>query len=148
MQDHEHSETTDNRQRRYLFTAKHHGADRNAAQWRPDLTESDEFAVFNSADGNEENEFSDEDGNLYGALREGEDSLRELGMFQEQIAEFPCTADGRPWHGYPHWAINQEGPSNRRNQKHRPANRVFDRMLRVGLINRSMRARLMKGDHV
>jgi hypothetical protein len=143
MQDYEHSERTNRHQYRYLFTAKHHGGVKGAAQWT--LSEPDEFAVFDGAD---EMELSDEQGNLYGALRDGEESLRFLGSYQEQIAEFPCAAEGVPWHGYPMWAINQDGPSNRRNQKHRPARQVFDRMVHVGLITRTMRTRLMKGDHV
>src|SRR5260370_13712507 len=58
---------------RYLFTAKHHGGDKTAAQWHPGLSDDDEFAVFDGAD---HRELSDEDGNLYGALSDGEESLR------------------------------------------------------------------------
>jgi hypothetical protein len=145
MQDHEHPQPTRRHQYRYLFTAKHHGDTEGAARWSPDLSEEEEFAVFDGAD---DMELADDEGNLYGALRDGEDSLRDLGIWQEQIAEFPYAAEEMAWHGYPVWAINHEGPSNRRNQKHRPAREVFNRMVEVGLITVSMRARLMKGGHV
>jgi hypothetical protein len=112
MLEHLHPQPTrSERQYRYLFTAKHHGGDKTAAQWQPGLSQDDEFAVFEGAD---ERQLSDADGNLYGALPDGEDSLRFLGIYGEQIAEFPCPPAGSPWHGYPIWALNEEGPSNRR----------------------------------
>ena len=143
MQDHEHTQTTRRHQYRYLFTAKDHGGGKGTAEWI--LSEPEEFAVFDGAD---EMELSEEAGNLYGALRDGADSLRILGSFQEQIAEFPCTPVGTPWHGYPMWAINPDGPSNRRNPRHRPARVVLNKMVEVGLITLNMRARLLKGEHV
>ncbi len=30
----------------YQFTPKHHGGDRNATQWLPELTLGEEFAIF------------------------------------------------------------------------------------------------------
>jgi hypothetical protein len=146
MQDHEHPQRTrTERQYRYLFTSKHHGGTPGAAQWHPALSENDEFAVFDGADAMQ---LSDEDGNLYGALSDGEESLRFLGIYEEQIAEFPYQTEGLAWHGYPVWALNGDGPGDRRNQKHRPAKEVFDRMVQVGLITQQMRTRLRKGDHV
>ena len=145
MQEHEHPQRTQRNQYRYLFAAKHHGSTAGAAQWSPDLSAEDEFAVFDRAD---EWELADEDGNLYGVLPHGEDSLRHLGIWHEQIAEFPCAAEGMPWHGYPLWPINHEGPSNRRKQKYRPEQEVLNRMVEVGLITKPMRTRLMKGRHV
>ena len=142
--DHEHPETTRRNHHRYLFTAKHHGG-HGDAQWLPSLSEVDEFSVFDDAD---EMDLADGEGNLFGGLRDGADSLRVLGYYQEQIAEFPCSAEGSPWHGYPVWAINQSGATNRRTNKQRPAKAVFDRMVEVGLITQQMRRRLMKGDHV
>lgn len=145
MQEHEHPQRTQRNQYRYLFTAKHHGSIADAAQWSPDLSEEDEFAVFDTAD---KRELEDEDENLYGVLPEGKDSLRHLGIWQEQIAKFPRAAKGMPWHGYPLWSINHEGPSNRRKQKYRPEREVLNRMVEVGLITNTMRTRLLKGDHV
>jgi len=144
MLDHEHPQPTRRHGYRYLFTSKHHEG-HGDAQWVASLSEADEFAVFDGAD---EMELSDENGNLFGALSEGDDSLRTLGIFAEQIAMFPCAAEGSPWHGYPLWALNDGAPANRRNQKHRPAREVFDKMVLAGLINQGMRRRLMKGDHV
>ena len=144
MLDHEYPESTRRREYRYLFTSKHHGG-HGDGQWLASLSEYDEFAVFDGAD---DMNLSDEDGNFFGALANGDQGLRMLGSYEEQIAMFPCAAAGSPWHGYPLWALSDGAPPNRRNQKHRPAKEVFDKMLGVGLINQEMRRRLMKGDHV
>jgi hypothetical protein len=146
IQDRLHPRPTERSGYRYLFTAKHHGGGSTTdARWLPDLCEDDEFAVFNEAD---VKDLADEDGNLYGALQDGEGGLRFLGTWQQQIAEFPHTEGELPWHGYPLWAVNDLGPANRRRQQYRPAKSVFDRMAATGLIARAMRKRLMKGDHV
>ncbi len=137
MLEREHLQRTRKHQYRYLFTAKHHGGEKNAAQWHPELSPDDEFAVFDGAD---EMELSDEGGNLFGALSDGQESLRFLGTFREQIAKFPCAPAGSPWHGYPVWPLIDE--------KYRPSKQVFARMLVAGLITQPMRRRLMKGDHV
>jgi hypothetical protein len=129
---------------RYQFTPKHHGQHPSAAQWLPALTLDEEFAIFDTAD---EHELSDEEGNLYGGQREG-DSLRYIGTWHEQVAEFPFAREGEPWHGYPVYPLVDEGPENRRGDRSRPAGTVFSKMVHAGLINRSQRRRLMKGDHV
>ncbi len=135
---------TDRSNYSYMFTAKHHGGPRSRdATWS--INQDDEFAVFNTAD---VMELADDDGNLYGALREGENSLRTLGTWGQQIAEFPCASEGAPWHGYPIWAVNDEAPPHRRGEKYRPAPVVFRRMEASGLINRNTRVRLMGGHHV
>jgi hypothetical protein len=140
-----HETLTGRNRYQYQSTPKHHGADAAAAQWLPKLTLEEEFAVFNLAD---QNELADEDGRLYGVLRIGENDLRDVGTWQQQIAEFPLASEGTPWHGYPIWAINQDGPSNRAAQKMRPAKIVFQRMETAGLITKRQRKRLYKGDHV
>jgi len=146
MQNHEHPQRSGRHQYRYLFTTKHHGGDAKAAQWLPDLPESDEFAVFDGAD---RWELVDEDGNLYGVLPDGEESLRVLGTRLEQIAKFPFAADETPWHGYPCWALRKEDDtSNRRTQRNQPAGEVFGKMVQNGLISSPMRKRLMKGKHI
>lgn len=143
MVDHEHPQPTRTHQYRYLFTHKHH-CGHGDAQWLRTLTEDEEFAVFDGAD---EGEFSDARGNLYGALRDRMGSLRFLGTYDEQIAKFWRQPANTPWHGHPIWAINHDGPANRR--KHcEPPRRVFDRMVERGLITAAMRARLIKGKHV
>jgi hypothetical protein len=129
---------------RYQFTPKHHGGDPGAAQWLPALTLEEEFVVFDGAD---EHELSDEDGRLYGVLRDAEGRLRDLGTWQQQVAEFPRANEGVPWHGYPIWAVNAEAPANRSGEKVRPAKDVFGKMERAGLITARERKRLYKGDH-
>jgi hypothetical protein len=140
MLEHEHPQTTRRHQYRYRFTSKHHGG-HGDGQWLASLSEEDEFAVFDGAD---DRELSDAAGNLFGALPDGNDSLRMLGT-EEQIAKFPRASDGSPWHGYPMWPLSDDAPPNRR---HGPPKEVYDRMVVVGLINHEMRRRLMKGDHV
>jgi hypothetical protein len=146
MHEHEHPEPTRRSGYRYRFTAKHHGGgSASDARWLPDLSEADEFAVFDDAD---ELQLADEGGNLYGALRDGVTSLRYLGTWQQQLAEFPCASAGSPWHGYPAWPLNEEAASNRRGEKCRPPREVFDRMVATGLITAAMRKRLKGGNHV
>src|SRR5215470_11866459 len=111
MLDHEHPQKTRRHHYRYWFTQKHHGG-HGDGQWLETLSEDDEFSVFDGAD---EMEIADQDKNLYGALPEGENSLRLLGIYQEQIAKFwGPQNEQEPWHGFPVWSINQEGPGNRR----------------------------------
>lgn len=145
MHDHEHPQPTRRSGYRYLFTTKHHGGgDRNAARWSPDLSEDEEFSVFDAAD---EHDISDELGWLYGVLREGEDGLRDLGTWNQQVAEFPLADEGHPWHGYPLWAVSEPAPAKLRGEKHRPAREVFAQMERAGLLTARERKRLLKGDH-
>src|SRR5579864_6746740 len=68
-----HDERTQRRQLEYLFTAKHRGADSDAARWLPSLTAAEEFSVFNLAD---LHDLSDGRGWLYGVLRAGAEGLR------------------------------------------------------------------------
>jgi hypothetical protein len=128
----------------YQFTPKHHGGDKNAAQWLPGLSLEEEFSVFDAAD---RHELSDENGNLYGVLRNEEGSLRLIGTWNQQVAEFPAARANEAWHGYPLYPLIELGPENRRGQKGRPEKDVFDRMTRAGVITRVQRGRLLKGDH-
>jgi hypothetical protein len=140
-----HDRTTDRSHYQYQFTPKHHGAGGDAAQWLPSLTLQEEFAVFNSAD---QHELSDDVGRLYGVLPNGEDGLRDLGTWNQQVAEFPFAREGEVWHGYPLWPLNELAPQTRQGEKYRPAKEVFDKMIHAGLITRRHRRRLLKGDHV
>jgi hypothetical protein len=130
---------------RYQFTPKHHGGDVGAAQWLPILRLEEEFAVFDAAD---EHELSDDAGRLYGVLRSADGKLRDLGTWQQQMAEFPRPNQGVPWHGYPIWTPNALAPAKRSGEKVRPAKEVFGKMERAGLITTRDRKRLYKGDHV
>jgi hypothetical protein len=140
-----HDQRTRRRGYQYQFTPKHHGGDVGAAQWLPSLRLEEEFTVFDTAD---EHELSDGDGRLYGVLRNAEGELRDLGTWQQQVAEFPPANEGVPWHGYPIWAVNDAAPANRSGEKVRPAKAVFARMEQTGLITARRRKRLYKGDHV
>ena len=139
-----HPEPTGRGGYRYVFTPKHHGADPDAAQWLPALTLEEEFSVFDGAD---DHELTDDEGALYGVLLDGEDGLRSLGTWNQQVAEFPAAREGEPWHGYPLYPLKDQGPENRRGQQLRPETAVFNKMVGAGLITRSQRRRLMKGDH-
>jgi hypothetical protein len=88
---------------------------------------------------------SDEEGRLYGVLRDAEGELRDLGTCQQQVAEFPRAGEGVPWHGYPIWAVNELAPARRSGEKMPPAKEVFGKMERAGLISRRQRKRLYKG---
>jgi hypothetical protein len=141
----EHPQRSRNNQLRYQFTPKHHGGPRSKgqAQWVLSLSFAEEFAVFDEADAFE---ILDGKGNMYGVLRSVHGELRDLGTWEEQMAKFPSTKSG-PWHGYPCWAINKSGPSNRRKQKMFPPKQVFTLLQAAGLISEEQRDRLKRGDH-
>jgi hypothetical protein len=139
----------------YVFTPKHHGASSDSACWLTELTLAEEFAIFNRADGTvvqfayeDHRQVADEDGNLYGYELLSDGSLRVIGTWQQQIAEFPVQREGTPWHGYPIWPLNSEAPENRRGAKCQPDTAVFDRMFNLGDINRGQRKRLKKGEWI
>jgi hypothetical protein len=140
----EHDVTTQRSGYRYLFTVKHHGGDKYAGQWRLEMTFAQEFSIFDLAD---LHDLADDRGRLYGVWRDADGELLDLGTWGEQVAEFQTGGEDQPWHGYPKWAINEEGPKNRQQEKLRPGRAVFNRMVAVGLITYSQRQRLLKGDH-
>ena len=128
----------------YCFTGKHHGGGTSDdARWLPDLSPADEFMVFDTAD---YYNISSDQGWLYGVLKTASGELRELGTWQQQIAEFPFASSGVPWHGWPLWAVNRFAPSNRADEKMRPSKAVFQQMEKAGLITAHDRKRLSKGD--
>jgi len=145
MADTLHKVPTQKRELRYLFTDKHHGGGTSEdACWT--ITRAEEFSVFDAAF---LMDIFDEDGRLYGVLPDGNSSLRELGTWQQQVAEFPVASQNAFWHGYPIlWAANELAPSNRASQKCRPSKVVFALMEARGLITGGQKRRLMKGDHV
>jgi len=145
MHDHEHPHPTQRSGCRYLFTAKHHGGGPpDAAQWSSDLTEAEEFSVFDTAD---LHALADGRQWLYGVLPDGAGGLRDLGTWSQQVAEFPLANAGQPWHGYPLWAVSELAPQSRQGEKYRPERAVFDLMVAAGLITERQKKRLLKGDH-
>ena len=91
---------------------------RQAPRWGQDgghvadsVDRDTEFSIFDLAD---LREILDERGWLYGVLPSDDGDLRDIGTWNEQVAEFqPGSADGEPWHGYPKWPVDQIGPPNR-----------------------------------
>jgi hypothetical protein len=141
----EHPQLTSKNQLRYQFTPKHHGGpgSKGHAQWVHSLTFAEEFGIFDDADSSE---ILDGKGDIYGVLRNEDGELRDLGTWEEQVAKFPSTTSG-PWHGYPCWAINKSGPSNRRKREMFPPKQVFNLLQKAGLISAEQRDRLKRGDH-
>jgi hypothetical protein len=131
---------------RYQSTPKHHGADRAAAQWLPNLTLEEEFAVFEFAD---EHNIGAANGYLYGVQPDADGGLRDLGTWTQQMAEFPPAKNPSPWHGYPIWAVNDENaPSNRASEEMRPPREVFRRLVELDFISLAKSRRLNKGNHI
>ncbi|MBY0526770.1 MAG: hypothetical protein K2R98_25485 [Gemmataceae bacterium] len=145
MTDPIHPDPTRKRGYRYQFAAKHHGGGTaKDARWALNVSRVEEFTVFDEAD---DHDIFDDDGRCYGVLRNADGNLRDLGTWQQQVAEFPRANDGVPWHGYPIWAVNGLAPANRSGERVRPAKNVFQKMEQAGLISRRQRKRLYKGDH-
>ncbi len=139
----EHSASTQRSGYRYFFYAKHHGGDAKAAMWLASISRDLEFSIFNQGD---LHEILDERGWIYGILLDDDGDLREIGTWDEQVAEFqPGAAVGDPWHGYPQWPVDRLGPANRRKQQCCPDTAVFDRMQAVGMINKVQRKRFLTG---
>ena len=145
MADTEHDVPTQKRELLYLFTDKHHGGGTSEdACWTIDRAE--EFSVFDLADSMD---IFDAEGRFYGILPDGNGSLRELGTWQEQVAEFPVASPNTAWHGYPiRWSKHELAPPNRASEKCRPDKVVFLLMEARGLITGGQKRRLMKGDHI
>ncbi|MFL5242526.1 MAG: hypothetical protein ACJ8FY_10495 [Gemmataceae bacterium] len=140
-----HPKQTRKRFYRYQFTAKHHGGGKaDNARWSEDVTRDEEFSVFDEAD---VCDVFDNEGRFYGVLRDAGGKLRDLGTWQQQMAEFPRANDGIPWHGYPIWAVNELAPGNRASPEARPAKEVFARMELARQITKREGKRLYKGDH-
>lgn len=143
-----HPQLSERSHYRYQFTPKHHGHGSGykppASEWIAEMTLETEFGIFNAADFHA---IRDDDENMYGILRDDEGELLMLGIWNEQVAEFPRTRDGEAWHGYPLYPLVEQGPESRRGQKCRPEKVVFDRMVDAALITPRQRKRLLKGDY-
>jgi hypothetical protein len=150
-----HPALTARRNLAYVFTPKHHGASQTSSCWLPALTLDEEFAIFDRADGVvvqppilDNRQVADANGNLYGYEMLPNGSLREIGTWHQQLAEFPVQAAGANWHGYPIWPIGPQAPQNLQGQKCRPDSQIFDRMVQLGNITPGQRKRLKKGDWI
>jgi hypothetical protein len=130
---------------RYFFYDKHHGrGGENVSQWRPEITDEEEFQIFDDAD---RLELADETGNLYGVLSDDNGQIRVIGTLQQQVAKFPVQRATDPWHGYPFYPVSadrhvRQPPPNR----HMPRE-VLRRMLDVEALTRRQYKRLRKGQN-
>lgn len=138
----------------YVFTPKHHGGDGKAACWGH-ISLVEEFGIFDQADGRpvadgqDCRQVADPEGNLYGYQVLPNGSLRELGTWHQQMAEFPAPHDGAPWHGYPIWP-NEKSlvPPQFNGDRCRPHKAVFARMEELGHITHAQHKRLKRGDWI
>jgi hypothetical protein len=140
-----HPQSSERSRYRYFFYDKHHKAGYSEdAQWLPEMTHDEEFAVFDLADFHD---LSNEKGDLYGLRLNPERSVMILGTREEQVAEFPVVETDHPWHGYPVWPIMRLDRD--RNERKYPAPRdVLKRMKDEGLITENQRKRLARGKDV
>jgi hypothetical protein len=140
-----HAERT-RKEKSYFFYIKHHRPeDQSNSQWSPEVTQAEEFAIFDDADWHD---FLDERQWLYGIQRVSESQVRTLGTWGQQMAEFPHARENESWHGYPLWPLRVQGPENRRGDVGRPSRAVFLRMEAVGRLTPAERKRLFGGKHI
>ena len=134
----EHPVPTRRRQLRYFFYGKHHrNGPSDDAQWC--LSRDDEFSVFDEAD---DHDLSNSKGDLFGVLKRGDTTFDVLGTRGEQLAEFPVTPAGQPWHGYPLWPISRHDEGGR---KSRPSSEALERMVETGVLTHKQKSRLLGG---
>ncbi len=126
----------------YFFYDKHHKPGYSEdAQWLRDMTEAEEFAVFDLAD---LHEISNEKGDLYGLRLDAEGTIMALGTRGEQVAEFPVAREGHAWHGYPAWPIMWLDRDEKK-RKYPAPREALDKMQDAGLITESQGKRLARG---
>jgi hypothetical protein len=140
-----HLQTTRRNNHLYFFYDKHHKAGYSEdAQWLPDMTHDQEFAVFDLADFHD---FSNEKGDLYGLHLSPERSIRYLGTRNEQVAEFPFPQRAHPWHGYPSWPITRL-KRDKKELKYPAPKDALEKMKDAGLLTENQRKRLVRGKHL
>ena len=94
--DPEHPEVTRRSKYRYCFTSKHHGGGSlEDARWT--ILPNEEFSIFDTADFLEVCELDE----CYYGVFPVDGELRDIGTWEQQMAEFPKASKGAPWHGYP-----------------------------------------------
>jgi hypothetical protein len=124
------------------FYDKHHGwAGPDVARWALDLSEDEEFGIFEQAD---DRELSDEGVSLYGIPLGPRCQVLPSGTPCQQIAKF--TDSGSHWHGFP------AGPLDRNLDPPHPPSRplpkdALQKMVDAQLLTREERKRLLKGKH-
>jgi hypothetical protein len=142
---HEHPRRTDRSGFRYFFYDKHHGrGGPQASQWLSEITDDEEFPIFDTAD---RLELADEPGNLYGVLADEQGEIRQIGTLAEQVAKFPVQRPNDPWHGYPFYPVSADRNVRRAPPSRHLARGVLHQMLDVGLLNPHQYKRLKKGQN-
>ena len=110
----EHGERTRRSNFRYCFYVAHHGrAVSDDSQWAEDLSQAEEFAIFDESD---LLNLSDSKGHYYGLRRSPDGTILDLGTQGEQIAKFWNPIKSQPTHGFPLWPLGDEGPQNRQQE--------------------------------
>lgn len=119
---------------------------RRSSVWSPDVSNDEEFGIFDQAD---LHEFSDQKGNLYGiSVGHGPNrEVRYLGTLNQQIAKFPVAHVDAPWHGFP------LGPLEKRLNLPLPPDRPLPndallKMVNAGFLDNRQRKRLLKGRNI
>ena len=140
-----HPRRSERSHHQYFFYDKHHKAGYSEdAQWLPEMTHDEEFAVFDLAD---LHEISNEKGNLYGLhLSPERRKILMLGTREEQVAEFPLPQGDHPWHGYPAWPIMRLD-RDKKERKYPAPRDALEKMKDEGLITENQRKRLASGKH-
>jgi hypothetical protein len=138
-----HPEPTRRRSYRYCFSVAHHGRGASDdSQWAEDLTQAEEFAIFDESD---EHDLSDSKGHFYGLRRTADGTILDLGTEGEQIAKFWNPEKNRPTHGFPLWPLPESGPDNRMSQS--VPKIALKKMLQARLLIEAQYNRLKKGKH-
>ena len=128
---------TERRNLAYRLVAKHHQAGSNSqnAQWAKELTDDEEFAVFNFADTNELEQVLG--GDMVGLSPMQVRRIAVIGSKGEQIAYFPQSQFPNPWHGFP--------IDLRDHRKLTVADFVLSKLVVLNLITPVQAGRLRKG---
>src|SRR5262245_21269251 len=140
---HLHAVRTRRSSYRCFFYDKQHGrGGPEAARWALDLSEEEEFGIFDQADFHD---LSDAPGNLYGIPLGPDREVLYLGTLRQQVAKF--TDSGPHWHGFP------LGPLDEKLDPPHPPVRALpkdalEKIVDAGLLTREERKRLLKGKHV
>jgi hypothetical protein len=144
---HLHPRATQRSSFRYFFYDKHHGrGGPEAARWLPELSDEEEFGIFDQAD---LLELSDEHGNLYGISigPEPDREVRYLGTLRQQVAKFPASHPGAHWHGFPLGPLEGDYDPPHPPRRALPQD-ALRKMVARGLLDNTQRKRLLKGKNI
>jgi hypothetical protein len=131
---------------RYYYHPKHHGGGGPTdSRWCPDVSQQEEFTIFELAD---TLDLSDERNNLFNVRKSDDGKIHELGVFHEQIARFWGPSGNDLWHGHPLWPVVTESAINRSGQEYRPSRVVFQKFVARGVLSERDSCRLNSGRNI